>query len=175
MKKGRIECQRCSGCCSGTMVPLTDSDVKRLVKATGKPASDIVRRCDSGQTDYERDRDGWISLSYGKRILGIRQRNKRCIFLDENDHCEAYLSRPMTCRTFPYQVEHYDDGTLEGITLNRAVKCKCPTGPAVSKKRLQQDGKKEDAEDEAYYKKLRRWNGNGHSGGKEEFLAFLGL
>ena len=80
----------------------------------------------------------------------------------------------MTCRTYPYQVEH-DNGRFVNITINRSVWCRYSSGTDVSSRKLRQDGKREDSEDEAYYRKLRRWNVSGSSGGKAKFLAFMGL
>ncbi len=174
-KRGRKgdDCVRCGGCCTGTVVPVTDSDVRRLKKKSGLSPDKFVRLYGTGETDYERDRDGWVHFSYGRRLMGIkRPRNERCFFLDETNHCTAYEARPMTCRSFPYMVNLYDDGSLDELKLNRVVGCSVPFGARISKRQLVKTARQEDAQDEAYYRKLNRWNRNG-GGSKTEFLKFL--
>ena len=149
--------------------------VRRLVAGTGMQASDFVRFFDTTQTDFERDREGWIRFPYGRRLLGLRKRNKRCIFLDGDNRCTAYDARPITCRTFPFMIDLDDNGTIENVEMNTGIRCGCPNGVHVSISRLRADARREDREDTAYYRKLRRWNNNGHTGGKETFLEFLGF
>lgn len=175
VKKAKKQCARCGGCCTGTVVPLSDGDIRVLVKATGRPAASFVRLYDHKDVDYERDREGWIQFPYGKRILGLKRRRKRCIFLDENNGCTAYLVRPMTCRTFPWMVYLTDNGRLEEVVLNRDIDCGVRSGVAVTVRRLLNDARREDSRDRAYYRKVRKWNRNGHLGGKDKFLAFLGF
>ena len=76
-----IPCIRhgCVECCIETMMPLLDSDIKRIIKL-GYKLDDFAVRTE----------DGWRL----KNISG------RCFFLSKND-CRIYPQRPEGCRLYP--------------------------------------------------------------------------
>ena len=108
--------------------------------------------------------------------MALRKAKKRCIFLDDENRCTVYESRPMTCRTFPLQIHLDEDEKIEKIELNRIIKKKYPIGKKGKPwKEAEKQARKEDREDETYFDKVDRWNEGEYSGGKSEFLKFLGL
>lgn len=172
----RVSCTGCARCCKETIVPVTDADVKRLVKATGQSAQEIIRFADKHEIDYEPDAEAWIRLNYGRRSMVLRKKNDRCLFLDDNNRCTVYAHRPMTCRTFPLQVslsEAHDK--IEDISLNRIIKQRYPSGPKKSLELIRKTVSKEEREDERFFRKIERWNQDFSSGNKKDFLKFLGF
>ena len=166
----------CGRCCSEPVVPVTDADVRRLVKKSGKSADEIVRFYDITEIDFESDADAWVRFAYGKRAMGLKKKKNRCQFLDDNKRCTVYEARPATCRTFPLAIETNDAGTkLEDLSLNTIMKRKYPTGPKKTIKQVLEDANREDIEDADYFERIERWNKKGNHGGKMDFLKFLRL
>ena len=171
----RVKCTGCGTCCTDPIVPVTDADVRRLARATGLPAERIVRMYKTSEIDYELDREGWIKFRYGKRLMGLRKKDERCLFLTADKLCRAYAVRPATCRTFPLEIELGEQDQIDDLELNKGVDCKHRFGEKTLGADLVRDAKRETDEDAAYHRKLRRWNSKDRAGGKLEFLAFLGL
>jgi len=170
-----IHCGRCGTCCSEPVVPVTDSDVKRICKATGKKASDFVRFYSDEEMSYDPKSGIWIQLKTGKMAMGLKKRSDRCIFLSHIIACKVYQDRPMTCRTFPYMIDFDENGDPEKVHLNRIVDCKSARkglshlDAEVSNVRI------EIIQDDAYYARIAEWNKRAEKGSGKDFLAFLGL
>lgn len=172
------KCVGCGGCCTNSVVPVNDSDVKRIAKHTGLKADKIVRFVDSSAVEPDEMDDSWVELSYGKRFMALRRAKDRCMFLDDNNLCTIYEARPMTCRTFPLQIYLTDDDKkIEKITLNRMIKDKYPLAKekTKTKKTALKQAIKEDRQDNAFWDKIAKWNKKKKKGGKDAFLKFLGL
>ncbi len=170
-------CSNNAICCKDTIVPITDADVKRLMKATGLPADEIIRLYSMSDLHYDNDRT-WIQMGYGKRIVGLKKNGDRCKFLNEHGLCTVYDARPITCRTYPYMVQLDDAGRLDELELNADVDCCGRLGSHWSKKKLLSDARREDAEDDAYIDQLRAYEQRvrrGRNRGKRGLLKFLGL
>lgn len=171
----RTKCEGCGGCCSKPVVPVTDADVKRLAKRTGKKARDIVRLYDSSDFDYDTDAPLWLKMNYGKRALGLKKKQEKCIFLDGNNRCSVYEDRPATCRTFPLQIDINECGDIGHISLNRIIKKKYPLGKKQPISKIKKHALMEENEDQNYYEKIENWNEKISREGKDHFLKFLGL
>ncbi len=170
----RVTCTRCGSCCIEPVPPVTDSDVRRLVEHTELPAAKVVRFYSSAEFDYDADREGWVRFSYGRRIMGLRRPRGRCLFLDRDNHCTTYDARPMTCRTFPYDVELDESGRIAGLDIIRQSWCRRTRGSGPDPERLRLDARRETIEDELFFRRVERWNQN-PAGDKDDFLRFLGL
>ncbi len=70
---------RCSACCHNTEMMLTEEDVKRI-KALG-------------YKDFYYEEDGFFYL---------KNKNGKCVFLDERGLCMIYEQRPEGCRFYPF-------------------------------------------------------------------------
>jgi len=77
-KKDMFECMGCGNCCRFKIIDLKEKDKKRLREG--------------GYQNFEAEDGGRL-----KRVNG------KCIFLNEDDDCTCYESRPEVCRRFPYQ------------------------------------------------------------------------
>ena len=175
----RNTCARCAQCCIEPVAPVTEADVRRLMRASSLPAARIVRFWSSAEFDYEPDRPGWVRLSGGRRVMGLRKPRGRCIFLGPDGGCRVYESRPMTCRTFPFEVTTRPDGSLGKVSRIRMNWCRTRPGTGVDPAQLAAWSSTEDAEDEAYHRRVERWNRMQRDthppGNREDFLRFLGL
>jgi len=168
-------CTGCGRCCRDTVVPITIFDLKRLVKATGRKAENIIKMYDEDEVEFEDDRDGWVRLSAGMRFMGLRKDNDRCLFLNAKNMCDVYPCRPQTCRTFPLQMEFNDNGRVEMICFIDGVACERVRGETQTFSHLRQVAQAEEDEDERYHQKVREWNRRAQPGGKKEFLKYFGV
>lgn len=177
----RYTCGRCANCCVEPVAPVTDADVRRLMKSTGLTADGIVRMWSSDEMDWDEEYEGRVLLSYGWRIMGLRKpRNGRCVFLTADNRCREYESRPMTCRTFPFEVELNAEGRFEEVGLHDEIGCRRRDGASMAPGHLLSLARQEQSEDDAYFDRVREWNSRmrrpvGANGGKPGFLQFLGL
>jgi Fe-S-cluster containining protein len=170
-----VECSRCSLCCRESIVPVTDSDVKRISRAIKKPAEQIVRFYSIDEMDYDPESGLWIRFTRGKRAMGLRKRHSRCIFLDNKNNCSIYNHRPMTCRTFPYVIDFDQDDKPRKVKLNQIVSCSCKRKKRTSLKEVIEDARVELKEDSRYYERIESWNRRKVPGRMRDFLRFLGL
>lgn len=170
-----VECSRCSICCREPIVPVTDSDIKRICKALKKPADRIVRFYSINEMDYDPESGLWIRFVQGKRAMGLRKRLSRCVFLDTKNNCSIYIHRPMTCRTFPYMIDLGQDDKPLKVKLNKIVSCSCKRRRRSSLEEVIKDIKVEFKEDSRYYKQVERWNERKEPGTVGDFLRFMGL
>lgn len=169
----KTRCVGCGRCCTETIVPVTDADVRRLMKATGQPASEIVRFFGPDDVDWDADDGHWVETQQGPRFLALKKAKERCQFLDDQKRCMVYEDRPITCRTFPLQIFLDEtESRIEKITLNRIVKTNYPRAekPLKTKKTATQQAQQEDREDRVFQKKVAFWNRQKNKG---DFLAFL--
>ena len=176
----KSECGQCTACCRELFLEITDSDILRLVTHTGIPADKLVKLYSRTDIDCDEESD-WVSLSCGKRALGLnKRRNGDCIFLSSSSTCTAYEARPMTCRIFPLSVVYDDDDTIDDIEisdviLDKSVKCKHRYGKGTSFKAFMAKAKKSQREGDSYLEKIDAWNARHVKGKKNDFLAFLGF
>jgi Fe-S-cluster containining protein len=97
-------CDRCSTCCFTHRVPLTRADLKRLIER-GKDPADFVEFLRPEDADLTGEPESLAQLAEGRRLLALRHvgegQDSRCTFLGE-DGCRVHASRPMACRSYPY-------------------------------------------------------------------------
>lgn len=166
------ECSRCGTCCSVPVVPVTNSDIRRIASEIGKKASSFVRFYSPSEMDFDSESDVWIRFSYGKRAMGLRRRKDRCIFLNDEKSCTIYKARPMTCRTFPYMIDFDENDDPVKSSLNRIVDCKSKRKKPSPITDVIRNVYIEDEEDVSYFDLIREWNRK-PQGGTETFLAYL--
>jgi len=175
-----VQCGRCTKCCRAPIVTVTHHDVKRLVKATGRPAGRIVRLYSTEDLDCPADDQDWVRLSYGRRMIGIPKRDGHCAFLSDAGTCEVHPHRPAACRTYPVDVifdadHNVVDAELTDTLRSGHVRCKHVYGPASLHRQHIRNATRALKEYESYWRKVARWNRRPQKGNKADFLAFLGL
>jgi Fe-S-cluster containining protein len=81
----KTDCLACANCCKTTSPIFLQRDIERAAKALGvKPGAFI-------QTYLEMDEDGDFVL-----------KKAPCAFLEEDNRCRIYESRPAACREYPH-------------------------------------------------------------------------
>ena len=170
-----IECSRCATCCIEPIVPVTNTDVRRICAFNGKTPSSIIRFYSPSEMEFDSESAVWVRFSYGKRALGLRKKNERCMFLNDQNLCSVYEARPMTCRTFPYQVDFDDDDQVSDVDLNLIVNCKSKIAPSSPLTEVIKNVRIEEEEDELYFDLIRKWNRKKIIGTSREFLKFIKL
>ncbi|UCH45509.1 MAG: YkgJ family cysteine cluster protein [Nitrospiraceae bacterium] len=180
IKLMKSECGQCTACCRELFLEVTDADILRLAEHTGIPADKLVKLYSRADIDCDEESD-WVSLSYGKRALGLnKRRNGDCIFLSSSNTCSAYEARPMTCRIFPLSVVYDDDDEIadveiSDVILDKSVPCKHRCARGTSFRTFMTRAKKAQRENDRYIEKIDSWNTRKTKGNKNDFLAFLGL
>ena len=169
-----FRCTGCATCCTETVVPVTDRDVTRIMKATDQQARDIVRFFFPDDVKGERRAPSWIKLRQGKRFMGLRKVHGHCQYL-EDGLCRIYAHRPVTCRLYPFNVIFDEDEDVAGLEINGAVKCQYALDGEVSLEEIKTLYLQDDEQDDAYFVKMKKWNARQSKGTAKEFLAFLGL
>ncbi len=168
-------CASCGHCCREMVVPVTDADVRRLARATGRDPDSFVRLYGTVHCDFDPEEPSIADLAAGRRFLGLRKVDGRCVFLDPENRCTVYPHRPRTCRTFPFDVTLDASGRLRRTGLTPCDACGFRRPDARHFEGLAGEARLEGAEDAAYERRVARWNAHGRRGTKAEFLAFLGL
>ncbi len=177
----KIECAKCSACCREMIVVLTHHDVNRITEATGLAAQSFVTMYSPREIALEPDHKGWVKMPSCKRVMGLKQKQGRCVFLSRNNGCTIYNARPVACRTYPLDIELCRNNRITAIGFQERAAYNGKTCTAVARIAAKDNciieyTMQEDREDRSYWRKCSQWNrlSNGErTAGK--FLAFLGL
>jgi len=87
------ECQKCGLCCRELPVDISASDIRRWLQ---ERRTDILRQISWVDNYPHKGTGGFFFL---KTIQAPKQ---PCPFLDENNLCSIYETRPRVCADFPY-------------------------------------------------------------------------
>lgn len=179
----KFHCTGCGNCCREPLLPLTDWDLRRLVEQTRRPPREIVRWVSAQQIDLDDEPQAFVRLRAGKRVMTLRHGRSGCIFLDPNQRCTVYGSRPLGCRVFPFDSKFDRSGKIRRLELIHATDCPYElTGKhSISTIRSQQLEFLDEVD--AYQAKIAAFNalqrGRGQRGRPlmtgRDFFRFLGL
>ena len=178
----KIECDECAACCYDTIPIITDHDIRRIMKATGKGPLDFVELYSERKVEIGPERSsGFVKMARGKRIMGLKQKKEQCIFLSRDKRCTIYEVRPFVCRTYPFDIKLDQSGKITAIGFHEKAShgkdiCTAVARVVAAGKYVVEDTMQEDREDQSYWKKCNKWN----SIAKQRrtlrgFLNFLGL
>lgn len=81
----KIDCLTCGNCCKTTSPIFYQKDIERLAKHFRITPSDVI----ANYLHLDGDNDFVLNSS-------------PCVFLDEDDFCTVYESRPTACREYPH-------------------------------------------------------------------------
>ena len=171
---------RCGGCgtCCHLWIPVTDDDVRRLMEATGLPVGKIVEFVKPSLFGASPGTVAWIKFGprrRDRRVMCLREVKDRCLFLKAN-RCVAYEDRPVVCREHPFVLSLDESGRrIESIELSDVCECSHTLDGKVSKRDLKKAYRWNVEQDDAYFKKVRRWNRRKGFGTEHNFLDYLGL
>jgi len=110
-------CFSCDGkCCKGLAVILTIPEALELIRSTKLPPQEVIEF--TNRLDPDKVPHYPLLVMQKNRIeqyFIIIKREKKCIFLDENNRCKIYKNRPYVCRIYPFE--------LDGIKLKEKHLC----------------------------------------------------
>jgi Fe-S-cluster containining protein len=179
-----FRCTGCGNCCKEPLLPLTDFDVKRIAARTGDAPKDFVTWVDRQGIDMDDEPEGFVILKQGKRVMTLRHERGGCRYLDEEDRCSIYTSRPVGCRIFPFDPTFgKKDGKLRRLTLIQAADCKYELDGKNSVPEIKKLSEQHEETTHAYQDRIAEWNSvqtKRKRSGKSaqtarEFFAFLGV
>ena len=170
----KFRCTGCAVCCTEPIVPVTNGDVARIMKANGQTARQIVRFFGPNEVIADQRVPLWIKLRQGRRLMGLRKRRGHCQYLYRG-RCQIYPHRPATCRLYPFNVFFDSTGHVETLEINDAVECDYALDGKITLGTVQALYSRDEKQDETYFAKVKRWNARRSNGTAQEFLTFLGL
>ena len=128
LKVLRFSCTKCGKCCSNskTFVNLTYQDILRFHKGLKMSLQELMEVVgfytfkDANVEDFVAQMVyASIETEQGLAYIGlIKDKDSRCIFLDEDNTCKIHPHRPSICRSFPFTYLMSEDnkkisGTIE--------------------------------------------------------------
>lgn len=171
-----FRCTGCGNCCRGTCVLVTDADVRRLARGTGRAPRHFVRFAGPDDVALPAHSGLWTNLGRRRGVMALRWNGRRCVFLGAGDRCTAYEHRPTACRQFPFEATLADDGTLADASLSRIVDCPHAWDGRVGTRALTRVVQASERENAAYRERVRSWNrARIRQRSAAAFLRFLGL
>ena len=179
----KFRCTGCGNCCKEPLLPLTDSDIRRIVRHTGEAVTELVRWVDRNGIDMDDEPEAFVTLRQGKRVMVLRHTSGRCHYLGPDDRCTIYGQRPLGCRIFPFDPTFTDGGKLRRLKLIPATECKYELDGDNEVGSMQALHTKHLSTTNAYQAKVADWNqrqaARRQSGKKAqtaaEFFDFLGI
>lgn len=119
----RFRCTGCGNCCRDPLLPLTDADVRRIVRKTGDRAVDVVAWVDRDGIDMDDEPEAFVMLRQGKRVMVLRHERGACRYLGDDARCTIYSSRPLGCRIYPLDPDFSSKGKLVRLKIVEATPC----------------------------------------------------
>jgi len=179
----KFRCTGCGNCCKEPLLPLTDSDILRIVRQTGEAAHELVRWVDKNGIDMDDEPEAFVMLRQGKRVMVLRHAGGGCRYLGADDRCTIYSRRPLGCRIFPFDPTFTDNGKLRRLKLIPATDCQYELDGDNEVGAMQTLHSKHLAATSAYQAKVARWNARQaerkqlgrRAQTASEFFEFLGI
>ena len=154
-----FRCTGCGNCCRGTIVMVTDADMRRLEQDAGRPLKELVRFVNEGDVRIEKRSPWWIRLGETRAVLALRHRQGgACTFLDDDNRCTIYEHRPIACREHPLDVTVSDRGAVEHIALSDIVECPHDWDGKQTRRELRALNSWNAEQSDAYLDEVERWN-----------------
>jgi Fe-S-cluster containining protein len=154
----KFRCTQCGNCCKDPLLPLTDSDIKRITRHTGEPSRDLVRWVDRNGIDMDDEPEAFVMLRQGKRVMVLRHEGGGCRYLGSDDRCTIYGHRPLGCRIFPFNPSFADSGKLRRLTLIDATDCQYELDGQNDLDKIRDLHAKHQAATRVYQEKVASWN-----------------
>ena len=103
-----VKCSKLGGtCCQHTQIFVTDGDVRRIQKASGRTDFHELAGSEKEYVPSEADDPIWARIfgRSGRRILR-HQSNGDCLFLTPTGCSLTLEDRPLVCRLYPFDYNH---------------------------------------------------------------------
>ena len=154
----KFRCTQCGNCCKDPLLPLTDSDIKRIVRHTGEPTRELVRWVDRNGIDMDDEPEAFVVLRQGKRVMVLKHEGGGCRYLGSDDRCTIYGSRPLGCRIFPFNPRFTETRKLRRLQLIQATDCKYELDGDNDLEKIRVLHGKHEAATRTYQDKVAKWN-----------------
>ena len=165
-------------------MPLTDSDIKRIVRHTGEASHELVRWVDKNGIDMDDEPEAFVMLRQGMRVMVLRHEGGGCRYLGADNRCTIYNHRPLGCRIFPFDPTFAEStGKLRRLKLIQATDCLYELDGDNDVDKMRTLHGKHLSATSAYQAKVARWNARQaerKNDGKKaqtaaDFFSFLGV
>jgi Fe-S-cluster containining protein len=153
-----FRCTGCGNCCKEPLLPLTDDDCWRIARATGEHPVDFVRWVTRFEIEMDDEPEAFVLLRPGRRVMTLAHGRRGCIYLDHEDRCSIYASRPLGCRIFPFDPSFDREGKLRRLKLIDAADCRYELDGHNDADRLRRLHERHEAASAAYHHKVAEWN-----------------
>ncbi len=174
LKVLRFSCTKCGKCCSNskTFVNLTYQDILRFHKGLKMSLQELMEVV-GFYTFKDANMEEFIAqmvytpieTEQGLAYIGlIKDKDSRCIFLDEDNTCKIHPHRPSICRSFPFTYLMSEDNKKISGTIGYTKKGieYCPgikkSAPIIKKKKMGELLVQNLAEIAADGKMIEGWN-----------------
>jgi Fe-S-cluster containining protein len=154
----KFRCTGCGNCCKDPLLPLTDSDVRRIVARTGDSAASLVRWVDKHGIDMDDEPEAFVTLRQGKRVMVLRHEGGGCRYLGDDNRCTIYTSRPLGCRVFPFDPVFTRRGELRHLRLIQATDCPYELDGHTELEGLRTLQEQYETATRTYHAKVATWN-----------------
>jgi len=123
----------------------------------------------------------FVELGAGRRLMVLAQRERACVFLDGENRCTSYESRPLDCQLYPFHLDRDSAGTR--LSLLDLEACDDARDGRTDPAALDELDRRRWRELTEYQAEVKRWNRmarhrrrlNRRVGDSRDFLKFLGL
>jgi Fe-S-cluster containining protein len=154
----RFRCTGCGNCCRDPLLPITDSDLRRVVNHTKLPAKEVVKWVDRHGIDLPGEHAYFALLRAGRRVMVLRHSQGHCRFLGADDRCTIYEERPLGCRIFPFDPDFNRQGKLVRLRFIQATECPYEKDGSNNVTQLRSLNRRTESELDAYQSKVLAWN-----------------
>lgn len=153
-----FRCTGCGACCKTLRVAVTHHDIRRLARATGTPAADLVAWLAPDEVDMTGEPETFVELGAGRRLMVLAQRDGACSLLGPDDRCRAYDARPRDCALFPFAPELDPKGGIERLELLPFAACEADANGSNDARELAFAHARRERELAEYRERVRAWN-----------------
>jgi Fe-S-cluster containining protein len=158
----KFRCTGCGNCCKEPLLPLTDGDVRRIIKRTGERPDQLIRWVTRHEIEMDDEPEAFVMLRQGRRVMVLRHERGGCHYLGKDNRCTIYSSRPLGCRVFPFDPKFYERGDRQGklrrLTLIQATDCQYELDGHNDVDVIRDLYERHDAATVSYHQKVADWN-----------------
>ncbi len=180
-----FRCTECGNCCRDLRVPLTDADLRRLVRTSGLPAARIVQWLPSEAVDLTGEPGSLVVLDHerGRVMMTLAHDAGACRFLGADERCTVYAGRPASCALYPFAPSFGRRGGLRRLRLLSGTRCDYARDGDNDPHALREADLQRWAEHRTYLERIEIWNrSQKHRSlmrrrlqSAQDFLTFLGF
>jgi Fe-S-cluster containining protein len=182
-----LRCSHCPACCRLIRVPLTHTDLKRLLASSRLPTDQVVEWMSPEDIDMSGEPESFVQLSVGRRIMVLRHEAGACVLLSKEGLCTVHPSRPAPCGAYPYAFADEPSErrllVLPGAPCQLPLDSQSPSGNPPATETIRDAVERVEKELREYWQEVAAWNRRQRrrsSAGRrpqtaEKFLSTLGL